>query len=62
MAKQPLNRLYIFAFADKKRREAVAEVVEAESLSTFEPNAHLDRGSKPFVSTMLPQNACPVTM
>jgi hypothetical protein len=33
MAKQTLNCLYVFALADKKGREAVAEVVESESLT-----------------------------
>jgi len=33
MSKQALNRLYIFALVDKKGREAVTEVVKAESLT-----------------------------
>ena len=44
MSKQALNRLYIIALVDKKGREAMAEVVEAESLPRFEPNANLNRG------------------
>jgi hypothetical protein len=35
MAKQALNCLYVFALVDKEGREAVAEVVEAESLTTI---------------------------
>jgi hypothetical protein len=35
MAKQARNCLYVFALVDKEGREAVAEVVEAESLTTI---------------------------
>jgi hypothetical protein len=38
VAKQALNRLHVFAFADKNGREAVPEVVEAESLSRLKPD------------------------
>jgi len=46
VTKQPLNRLYVFALADKKGREAVTEVVEAESLTRFEPDANLNGGGR----------------
>ena len=39
MTKQALNRLYVFALVDEKRREVVAEVVKPESLAGFEPAA-----------------------
>ncbi|MGB8493648.1 MAG: hypothetical protein WCE53_04540 [Candidatus Acidiferrum sp.] len=42
MTKQALNRFYVFALADKKGREAVAEVVETESLSRFKPDSNLN--------------------
>jgi hypothetical protein len=35
---------YVFALVDKKGGEAVAEVVKAESLTVFEPDANLNRG------------------
>ena len=44
MAKQALNRLHVFASVDKKGREAVAEVVESESLPTFKPDSDPNRG------------------
>jgi len=44
MAKQALNGFYVLAFVDEKSREAMAEVVEAESLTRFEPDASLKRG------------------
>jgi hypothetical protein len=37
-----LNRLYVFALVDEERREAVAEIVEAESLTGFERNPNLN--------------------
>ena len=49
MTKQPLNRLYVFALADKKGREAVTEVVEDESLTRFEPDANLNGGGANFI-------------
>src|ERR1700719_744603 len=49
MAKQALNRLYVFALVDKKCREAVAEVVKSESLPTFHPEADLNRGWANFI-------------
>src|SRR5258706_13060794 len=42
MPKQTLNRLYVFALADKKGREAVAEVVESESLPWLKPDPNLN--------------------
>ncbi len=36
LPQQSLDCLYIFAFVDNERCEAVAEVVEAESLTKFE--------------------------
>jgi len=44
MAKQSLNCLNVFSLVDKKCREAVAEVVEAESLTSFQPDSGLNRG------------------
>jgi hypothetical protein len=35
---------YVFALVDKERHEAVAEVVKAESLPEFKPDADLNRG------------------
>ena len=49
VAKQALNRLHVFALVDKKGREAVAEVVKAESLTVFEPDANLNRGWANFI-------------
>ncbi|MGC0776297.1 MAG: hypothetical protein WCD68_03765 [Candidatus Acidiferrum sp.] len=49
MAKQALNRLYVFAFVDKKGREAVAEVVESESLPWLKPDANLNRSRTNFI-------------
>jgi len=49
MAKQSLNRLYVFALVDKKSREAVGEVVEPESLPTFQPDANLNGGWANFI-------------
>jgi hypothetical protein len=49
MSKQALNRLYVFALVDKKGREAVTEVVEAESLTRFEPDANLNGGGANFI-------------
>jgi hypothetical protein len=42
MAKQTLNCLYVFALVDKEGREAVAEVVESESLPRFKPDPNLN--------------------
>jgi uncharacterized membrane protein YhfC len=36
MTEQALNRLYILALADKKGREAVAELMEPELLAGFQ--------------------------
>jgi hypothetical protein len=49
VAKQALNRLYVFALTDKEGREAVAEVVESESLSGFEADSNLNRGLAYFI-------------
>jgi hypothetical protein len=56
MSKQALNRLYVFALADEKGRKvakAVAEVVEAESLIGFEPNANLNGGGANFIAAIM---------
>jgi hypothetical protein len=42
MAKQSLNRFYVFASVDKKGRETVAEVVESESLTRLQPDSDLN--------------------
>ena len=42
MAQQSLNCLNVFALVDKRGREAVTEVVEAESLTRFAPDANLN--------------------
>jgi hypothetical protein len=42
MAKQSLNRLDVFAVVDQKGREALAEVVELESLTRLKPDADLN--------------------
>ena len=44
MAKESLKCLFVFALADKTGREALTEVVESESLSRFQPDAHPNRG------------------
>jgi len=49
MAEQALNRLYVLALADKKGGEAVAEVVEPESLAGFQSDANLNRGGTNFI-------------
>ena len=49
MAKQALNRLYVFALVDKKSCEAVPEVVEAEPMPVFEPDPNLNRGGTDFI-------------
>jgi hypothetical protein len=49
VSKQPLNRLYISALIYKKGGEAMAEVVEPESLPRFEPDANLNRGWANFI-------------
>src|SRR5258708_3062939 len=49
MAKQTLNCLYGFALVDKEGREAMTEVVKAESLPRFQPDANLNRGGANFV-------------
>jgi hypothetical protein len=49
VAKQTLNRFYVFAFVDKKSREAVAEVVEAEPLTNLQLDANLSRGGANFI-------------
>ena len=51
MAKQSLSCLNVFARVDQKSREAVTEVVEAESLTRFEPEFYLRplRGVLPFI-------------
>jgi predicted transcriptional regulator len=40
VTKQSLNCLYVFARVDEKSREAVAKVMEAESLSALKPDAN----------------------
>ena len=52
MSKQALNCLYVFAIVDKKGREAVTEVAEAESLTRLEPDANLN-GSGPILSAAI---------
>jgi hypothetical protein len=52
MSKQALNCLYVFALVEKKGREAVAEVVEAESLTRLEPDANLNGGG-PILSAAI---------
>jgi hypothetical protein len=42
--------LHVFALADKKVREAMAEVVEAESLTRLQRDANLNRGGAPLPS------------
>ena len=49
MSKQALNCLNVFALVDKKGCEAVAEVVEAESLPRLKSDANLNRGWANFV-------------
>src|ERR1700674_285564 len=49
MAKQSLNRLHIFALVNQKSRKAVTEVVEAESLTRFKPDANLNGGRTDFI-------------
>jgi hypothetical protein len=49
MSKQALNCLYVFAFVDKEGCEAVAKVMEAESLSTLKPDADPNRGWENFI-------------
>ncbi len=39
MAEQALNRLYVFALADEKGGEAMAEVVEPELLTRLKQDA-----------------------
>jgi hypothetical protein len=49
MTQQSLNGLNVFALVDKEGREAVADVVEAESLTKFEPDANLNGGGANFI-------------
>src|SRR6202166_1328781 len=49
VAQQSLNRLYVLAPADQKRRKAMTKVMESESLTGFQSNANLEGGGANLV-------------
>ena len=49
VAQQPLNRLYVLAPANQKRRKAMTKIMESESLTRFQANADLEGGGANLV-------------
>src|ERR1700719_1628998 len=44
VAQKALNRLYVLAPANQKRRKTVTEIVKSESLTGLQPDADLESG------------------
>jgi hypothetical protein len=53
VAQQSLDRLYVLAPANQKRRKAMAKVMESESLTRFQANADLEGAGRNLSAAMM---------